>query len=139
MRNRQEDLEKARQTLLSLGKKLHYESVDSLPLVWKDKNGAAYQFYLSDLASVSRFFQPDDEEKTQSVLVLPGSRAALLKFKLMRDPHLRELTAHGWHFLKLRALQVLGLRTDLSRTVWEMQLDSDPIDLEETTQLRIFG
>jgi hypothetical protein len=73
------------------------------------------------------------------VLVIPGSRAALLKFKLMHDPRLRELVAHNWHFLKFRALQALSQRNDLTRAIWQMQLDSDPIDLEETTQLRIFG
>lgn len=137
--NRQADLRQARQRLLKLGNKLHYECLDEDCLIWKEGAAEIYRFYFCDLASVQRFIRAEDESDLQSVLVMPGSRAAFLKFKLMRDPHLREQTAHGWHFLKLRALQSLAARTDLSRTVWEMQLDSDPINLEETTQLRIFG
>jgi hypothetical protein len=136
---RNADLEKARQRLTTLGEKMKYRCCGTQPLLWEDNRRLVYRFFFSASAGVSQFLQSDQNEEAESVLVFPGSRSALLKFKLLRDPHLRELTAHNWHFLKLRALQALSSRNDLTREVWAMQLDSDPINFEETTQLRIFG
>ena len=138
---RKSDLQAAQHVLAVIGDKLGYRCEGTQPLRWSEAKGSAYRFYFSEGARVSRFAETgeDEDDEGESVLVLPGSRAALLKFKLLRDPRAREATAHGWHFLKLRALLVLSNRNDLTRASWAMQLDSDPINLDETTQLRIFG
>jgi hypothetical protein len=137
--NRQLQLHKAHQDLVELGKKLHFECAGDQPLIWKGGNQIHYLFYFSSGALLSQFVAVAQTENTQSVLVFPGGRAGLLKYKLARDPHLLELTTHGWHFLKLRTLHGIMNRSELTREIWAMQLDSDPINFNETTQLRIFG
>ena len=132
-------MQRALRSLIVLGEKMGYQCAGEQPLLWKAGETTAYRFYFSPLAQISLFADSSAQEGIQSVLVLPGSRSALLNFKLMRDPHLRELTAHGWHFLKLRTVKALSAYSGLTRALWEMQLDSDPVLLEETTQLRIFG
>ena len=139
MEARQADLQRAHKILNGLGRKLGYSCSGEQPLIWKDQNNIAYRFFFAAEAKLSEFVCSTQNEEIQSVLVFPGSRAALLQFKLLHDPRLKELSAQNWHFLKLRALFSLAARGDLTRAQWAMQLDSDPINLEETTQLRMFG
>jgi len=123
----------------SMGKKLGYEIVNEPALGWVSPNGKQYLFFFSAAALLSKYLNPNPGENIQSVFVFPGSRSALLKFKLLRDPQLRELTANRWHFLKLRTLSALEGRSELTLSTWSMLLDSDPINLDVTTQLRMFG
>lgn len=137
--NRKKDLSEALHVLQQLGHKFHYQCSGEQPLRWEENGQTFYRFFLTSGALLSQFVLSGEVDSIQSVLVFPGSRAGLLKFKLARDPQLRELTAHNWHFLKLRTLQGISTLNDLSREMWAMQLDSDPINFTETTQLRIFG
>jgi hypothetical protein len=57
---------------------------------------------------------------------------------LERDPFLRECVAQRWHFLKFRTLRELARRKDISRDLWDLFIDSDPISLEDATQLSMF-
>ncbi len=61
-----------------------------------------------------------------------------MKFKIERDPYLRELLTPNFHYLKYRTLRSIAARADLSPEVWQVLIDSDPLSLEETTQLSIF-
>jgi hypothetical protein len=70
------------------------------------------------------------------IFLFPGSRSALLRYKLDRDAWLRERTSKGWHFMKFRTLRDLALRADLSLDLWDLLMDSDPISLEEATNFR---
>ncbi|MHC1740699.1 MAG: hypothetical protein AB9897_06260 [Anaerolineaceae bacterium] len=136
---RNKDLHDAFALLFALGNQLEYECGGEQMLYWKEKGKIIYQFFFTAGALLNQYLSESQTDEIQSVLVLPGSRAGLLKFKLERDANLREKTAHQWHFLKLRTLQTLSGQPDLTQELWQMQLDSDPINIEETTQLRIFG
>ena len=63
----------------------------------------------------------------------------LIKARIDQNPLLQEITAENWHFLKFRTMRHLALRSDLSREIWALLIDSDPISLEETTQLSMFN
>jgi hypothetical protein len=136
---RRKEMAEASKSISALGKKLGFICSGEAPLTWQNSRGVQYKFYFSAGAILSKFACLPVDENVQSVLVFPGSRSSLLKFKLLRDPQLRERTTSNWHFLKLRALNALISRPDLSLINWPMFLDSDPINLEETTQLRMFG
>lgn len=135
---RRRDLDDCADLLQLLAQRLGYAQIGTSPLVWQMKGEPVCRLWISETACLSMLL-PAPEDDAQNVLVLPGSRSELLKYKMLRDPQLREATTQGWHFLKFRSLRNLAARTDLTPTVWQMQLDSDPITLEETTQLRIFG
>jgi hypothetical protein len=135
---RAKNLEEVRELLGSLASKTGFDAKVSDPLIWTMNKKPVYRLWLSTTACLP-VESRDEDEAIENVLVFPGSRAELLKYKLLRDPLLRERTAHHWHFLKFRALRSLAARTDLTPEVWQMMLDSDPISLEETTQLRMFG
>jgi mono/diheme cytochrome c family protein len=139
IQNRQKDLENARKAVIALGKCFEYDCSGEQPILWRDGDATVFRFFFSTTTGFSQLGIDEEDKSIESVLVFPGSRAVLLKYKLMNDPRLHEMVAHHWHFLKFRALKALSTRGDLTRPVWKMQLDSDPINFEEMTQLRIFG
>jgi hypothetical protein len=136
--DRERDINEAVGLLQSLAKKLEFSCEGINPMTWKKTGELPYRFHLSENASLAGHIDPEDVE-TQAVFVFPGSRAELLKYKLLRDPQLREELGTNWHFLKFRALRNLAARGEITPALWQMMLDSDPITLEENTQLRMFG
>ncbi len=136
---RRADVQRATKTLLALGHKLGFETSQEPYLAWQIKGQEQYRFAFSAAALLAKYVPTEPVDSVQFVFVFPGSRSALLKFKLLRDPYLHERTVANWHFLKLRALSALAARNDLTPALWAMLLDSDPINLEESQQLRMFG
>ena len=61
-----------------------------------------------------------------------------MKYKIARDPALRERLKNNTRFLKFRALQSIALRTDLSLDIFEVLLETDPLSMEEPAQLSMF-
>jgi len=136
---RRKDVDQAAKTLSHLGKKLGFEVVSEPALSWCLNGRVHYTFFFSAAAVLAKYVPYQNSESGENVFVFPGSRAALLKYKLIRDPFLHERTLNGWHFLKFRTLSALNSRSDLTPALWTMLLDSDPISLEENQQLRMFG
>jgi hypothetical protein len=64
----------------------------------------------------------------QPVLVLPGGRAALLEYKLNRDPRLHQALAAGWRLVKYRHMRRLAEDPDLTRETLEARLGLDPLE-----------
>jgi hypothetical protein len=60
-------------------------------------------FFLFASSMIGRFvYSPPAIPVSKCILVLPGSRAGLLAYKLQRDPRLAEAAGSGWRFLKFR-------------------------------------
>jgi hypothetical protein len=135
---REREIDEIARLLRSIATKLSANVSGSTPMVWKISDGQSYHLWVSTTACISQYCT-EPEETVENVFILPGSRAELLKYKMTRDPQLRERVSNGWHFLKFRALRSLAARADLTPEIWQMLLDSDPITLEESLQLRMFG
>lgn len=135
---REKEMDEIAGLLLNLVDKLGAVVSGSNPVVWQISGAQHYHLWVSATACISQYCS-QSEDSVQNVVILPGSRAELLKYKLLRDPQLRERVSNDWHFVKYRALRALAARPDLSPEVWLLLLDSDPITLEESLQLRMFG
>jgi hypothetical protein len=135
--DRETDMNQVKTLLNSLAKRLGWSCSGQEPLVWEHPGLPTYCFYILNSACLGQFCYTDQPD-AQKVVVLPGSRAELMKYKLLRDPQLRA-AVEGWHFLKFRTLRNMAEKGDLTPESWQMMLDSDPVSLEETTQLRMFG
>ncbi len=98
-----------------------------------------YQLVVGRTAAIDRDLLTNLPDGCEIVFILPGSRSRLLKFKIERDPYLAEQITNHCHFLKYRTLRSIAARTDLSLELWKVLIESDPISLEETTQLSMFG
>jgi hypothetical protein len=127
-----------KETGSKLGFALHGEN----PIEWhepKDAFAPVYRLFTAPTAQVGTFARWLNPPGCQSVYLFPGSRAGLIKYKIDRDALLKERTGQDWHFLKFRTMRHLAVRADLSRELWMLLIDSDPISLEETTQLSMFN
>jgi hypothetical protein len=134
------ELQTIRNILENCGHRLKYIVSGDNPVVWTTANNQpGYHFFLQASSIISRFvLSPGEADPKHCVLVLPGSRSRLLAYKLRKDPHLAEVTAAGWHFLKFRHLRQLNDRAELNRKLWDDLLDTDQPLLEEATQMSMF-
>jgi hypothetical protein len=126
--------------LVLVGQRLGYgvELATSDMLVWNMNDGrAAYRFCITDTAAIARFvLAPPPEDAARRVLVIPGSRAGLIQYKLERDARLRQVTArHNWLFVKYRHVRWLASQPDINPAELDLALLRDPIT--EITQRQL--
>jgi len=138
---RTEDVTRIQRLLRETGAKLGYEVSGENPLEWIEPGKVgmvAYRLFTSATACIGQLARQAPIQGCQYVYLFPGSRALLIKERVDRNPLLQQITAADWHFLKFRTMRHLAVRSDLSRELWALLIDSDPISPEETTQLSMF-
>lgn len=135
---RKTDLQEMRSAIESIGDRLGYATVErGSALVWEENHTGVWWFYRMASSILSRYvLAPLMGPAARSVLVLPGSRARLLNFKLRRDPRLAE-AVQGWRFLKFRHLREIATGKDMTLHDWTTLLDEDPLT-DEATQMTLF-
>jgi hypothetical protein len=151
---RKADLQEMREELTETGRRLGYSVMEQelgpgMPALLWEENGEGWAFFRMASSIVSRFvLGPELKPGLRGVIILPGSRAKLLSYKLRRDPRLAERisgkeggAAHAggihWRFLKFRHLREIVQRTGLTRDEWESLLEEDPLT-DEATQIPLF-
>jgi len=143
---RRTDLQEMREGIEKIGACLGYTTLErGSALIWQSKKTQEEAWWFFRLASsiVARYVlahPPGPLERC--VLVLPGSRARLLNFKIRRDPRLEE-ALQGWRILKFRHLREMaaGLGqcpVELDLAAWESLIDKDPLT-DEATQMPLFS
>ncbi len=138
---RRSDLSSARAGLEILANELGYLQQGENPVAWQDAQGKmAFCFFLAASGIVGKYLLgPTPISPARCILVLPGSRANLVAYKIHHDPRLAEALELGWRFLKFRLLRQLLDRKNLTRALLEEMLQADPPRWEnEATQLSIF-
>ena len=139
--NRQQDMADIQLQLLSLAAKMGLTAEGDNPMEWtdpKDDGSLVYLMCYATTAEMSRWLAASPDESVERVFLFPGSRSGLIRYKLERDPWLRECITQRWHYLKFRTLRELSSRKDISRDLWDLLVDSDPISQEDATQLSMF-
>ena len=139
---RKEDLATARREetktvftqLEEIGKRLEFTStVKEKTLTWLENGKPARKFHVLASALIHRALETADE---QTVIVIPGGRAALAAYKLDRDPDLKErLKKH--RLVKYRLLRSLLDLPILTRETFDEQIASDPVE-KSTGQMMMF-
>jgi len=134
---RQADLERANRFIHQIGGRLGFECVDrnnnSLKsyISWLDKKSDFdYWFFPITSAAIGEITIFGEQPPMRGYIVLPGSRANLLTYKLRRDPRLSKAfnPAQGnWRFLKFRHLRSLGESPLLNRENLDQLLGLDPL------------
>lgn len=138
---RERDGQDIRHLVAELGYRLHVRQEGDNPIKWflgTTQEEPVYQLFISATAILDRNAVSISAESCETIMLIPGSRAGLLKLKLERDPYLREIFSRNIHFLKFRTLRGIAARNDLTLEIWKVLIDSDPLSLEETTQLSMF-
>ena len=130
---REEDLAAARRNemnhmfsfLETLGERLNYITKrEDKVLLWQEKNITVRRFHVLASALINRALESADD---QTVIVIPGGRAALVAYKQGRDPSLKaRLKRHP--LVKYRLLRSLLEVKVLTRETFEEQIISDPVE-----------
>ncbi len=151
--DRQNELATIQQMLFTLAERLGYsasslesglqrESDTGASVAWYDPPGnLRYLFHTTASAAIGGIVFPGKErakakEDFKRIIVLPGSRANLISFKLRSDARLQKEVRGSWTFLKYRHLRRLIENTNLNRENLPGQLEMDPLTYT-ATQLRL--
>lgn len=139
---RAEDISSARRdelrsifTLIEMiGNRLGYKTQkkDKL-LIWEEKGKRVRSFLVLASALLGRALESTN---TDTIIVIPGGRAALAAYKQQRDP---ALTARlkNYRVVKYRLLRTLSEVPILTRETFEEQIASDPVE-KSTGQMMMF-
>jgi hypothetical protein len=134
---RQADVERANHQIHQIGESLGFVCTDrknnlsKTYINWIDKNGDLdYWFFPTTSAAIGEIVLYGEQPPMRGFIVLPGSRANLLVYKLRRDPRLSKAfhpTQGTWRFLKFRHLKSLTESLLLSRENMDQLLGLDPL------------
>lgn len=131
---RREEVKMIFAMLEKIGKKLNFVSArDDKVLTWLENGKPARKFHVLASALIHRALKNADE---QTVIVIPGGRAALVAYKADRDPALKE-TLKKHRLVKYRLLRSLLDLPILTRETFDEQITSDPVE-KSTGQMMMF-
>ena len=146
LNQRQIDIECARRNIQLVAERLEVTCIDhkseglTTPLSWTDKKGNLdFWFYPTITTTLGEIVLFSGQPTRKGVIVLPGSRANLVIYKLQRDPRLSKAfnpTQGNWQFLKFRHLKLLAENPLLNRENFDQLLMLDPLTYS-TPQLRL--
>ncbi|MBE0670705.1 MAG: hypothetical protein IH588_08965 [Anaerolineales bacterium] len=131
---RREEMKNIFALLEKIGERLNYQSSrDDKVLTWKDNGQVVKKFHVLASALLNRALEHADE---QTVIVIPGGRAALAAYKQERDPSLKA-RLKKYKLVKYRLLRSLLEVPILTRETFEEQVASDPVE-ESKGQMMMF-
>ncbi len=112
----------------AVGKRLNYSSQRvEKNLVWEADGQIQYAFYILASALVGRAILETPYSPEQTLIVIPGGRAALAAYKAQRDPALAA-RLKSYRVAKYRLLRTLLEVPVLTQATFEEQLASDPLE-----------
>ena len=125
---RHQDLKTMSGIIETLGKKLKYgfHKQDKW-LIWDENRKPAQVFNLLASALILRAITNNPFQPEQSILVIPGGRAALIAYKEQRDPALAE-RMQPYRLVKYRLWRSLSEVPILTRETFEEQISDDPVE-----------
>ncbi len=124
--------------LKTLGKRLGYQisTIDnqSHSIQWLEDGVAEYTYHILASAVIGEILLKEPQSNGSCSIVLPGSRAGLVSYKLERNPILMALSKQ-WQWLKYRQLRLLAEDKTLTRQDWQENMGADPITQPEQMRL----
>lgn len=98
---------------------------------------ALFSFFVTGSAIISETLHQNHDLPGKKLIVLPGSRANLISYKLRRDQSLQALLKDDWHFVKFRQIRNLHDNPLLNRELFASQILGDPPEYQ-SSQLALF-
>ena len=122
---RREELNTVYTLIESIGKRLEYKTVrQDKFLQWEESGKPVRKFNVMASALINRALQTNDKD---TILVVPGGRAALISYKQTRDPSLA-VRLKNYQVVKFRLLRTISEVPILTRETFEEQIASDPVE-----------
>lgn len=125
---RREEMTNILKQLEVIGGRLNYKTHrEDKSIIWEEDGKRVRSFYVLASALISRGLENADE---QTVIVIPGGRAALAAYKQQRDPALGSQLKRR-KVVKYRLVRALFELPILTRETFEEQIASDPVEQSE--------
>jgi hypothetical protein len=129
---RRKDIQEMAGMIDEIGTRLEYQTVSyekpQTKIDWIDKSGGTpYTFFISASGVLGRYMLEPETTGKKSIIVVPGSRANLVAYKLRTNPHLSLVFEQDWEFIKYRHIRQLVERSNLNRINFDEQLSLDPL------------
>jgi len=134
---RVEDLAEIEGMLTGIGERLGYAiNKKNAPgkvvhLQWLKNDSPDCSFFISASGLLSKILEEINRSAGRRWIILPGSRASLIHYKLEHDPPLAEIINQGWGLVKFRHIRRLA---ELRESDFLERLDLDPFQ-SDTPQL----
>ncbi len=125
---RRADLKKTEELILSIGKRLEYQTQkQDQVLIWEENGTPARVFFVLASALVGRVLAHNSYPSAQSLIIIPGGRAGLVAYKEQRDPQFAE-RVKNYRVVKYRLVRALSEVPILTRETFDEQIASDPVE-----------
>jgi len=140
---RPEDVASARRNELNtitamieiVGRRLNYSTrIKDKNYLWEENNRMERVFYILASALIGRAIAETPYPPGQTVIVIPGGRAALAAYKAQRDPALAA-RLKNYRVVKYRLLRTLVEVPVLTRETFEEQISSDPLEKSKSQMI----
>lgn len=136
--NRRTEINVIHDQIYRLAERMGYTAQGDSPILWLDgSNQPRYWFFINASAVFSEIILNSGLPANQTLIVIPGSRANLVVYKLRRDPRMNQVAQAGWRFLKFRHLRWLLETPVLMESNFDEQLNADPLTYTASQQ-RLF-
>ncbi|MFT3891432.1 MAG: hypothetical protein QM730_07335 [Anaerolineales bacterium] len=118
-----------------VGKRLGYTTrKEEKNYLWQENGQVRYAFYILASALVGRAIAETPYPPEQTLIVIPGGRAALAGYKSQRDPALAA-RLKPYRVVKYRLLRTLVEVPVLTRETFEEQIASDPLEKSKSQMI----
>ncbi len=130
---RRQDIQDMDGLVYELGQRLGYQVARKPPrgnvsvCTWNADGEQEYTFLISASAVLGKLILTRPEPPPNPWIVLPGSRAHVVVYKLSHNQPLAELVEESWGFLKYRHLRRLADEDSLTRENIEERFRLDPL------------
>ncbi len=134
---RRNEFNAIRTMLETIGRRLGYSTVkQDRHYLWQENDQTVYAFHILASAVIRRVITETPYPPEQTILVMPGGRAALAAYKAQRDPVLAARIKQ-YRIAKYRMLRTLVDVPVLTRETFEEQIASDPLE-KSKAQMMMF-
>jgi hypothetical protein len=135
---RKSDIQQMSKLINSMGFKLGFVVDGEYPIHWTSEElNPNYKFFITASSIISQFKSKSEPDDFETVIVLPGSRAELLSYKLKYDTVYHQ-NFGKFHFVKFRHLRTISENPGMNLKTWVQILDSDPAVWQEANQPVLF-
>ena len=125
---RREELNQIARLIESIGTRLGFSTrKQEKTYIWEQNGSIERTFYILASALIGRALAETRVPPEQTVIVMPGGRAALALYKLQRDPSLAA-RVKAVQVVKYRLLRLLVDLPVLTRQTFEEQVAGDPLE-----------
>src|SRR6266498_3227571 len=132
---RRSELETVRTYLEQIGTRLGFTtSKENRNYLWQENGRTYYVLHIFASALVRRAVAETPYPPEQTILVIPGGRAALVSYKEQRDPALAK-RMENYRVVKYRLLRTLIEVPVLTRETFIEQIASDPLEKSQAQMM----